>query len=74
MPLPDSSSESRVRTISGRRGLEGWIRTGALLALRIEADGRALSPMDRLLMALKKEDRKTGEIGEKRDRRGKRSD
>lgn len=64
MPLPDSSSESRVRTISGRRGLEGWIRTGALLALRIEADGRALSPMDRLLMALKKEDKDRRDRGE----------
>lgn len=33
--LPESSSERGVRTISGKKGLEVWIRTGALLALRI---------------------------------------
>lgn len=58
--LPESSSERGVRTISGKKGLEVWIRTGALLALRIYADGRAHSPMDRLLMALKKEKKEVG--------------
>lgn len=48
--LPDSSSERGVRTISGKKGLKYGSEQEHLLALRT-ADGRAHSPMDRLLMA-----------------------
>lgn len=46
--VPDSSSARGVRTESGRRGCTGWISTGALLALRINAADNRLSPVERL--------------------------
>lgn len=40
-----------MRTESGRRECTGWIRTGALLALRIKAEDSRLSPVEQLRRA-----------------------
>jgi hypothetical protein len=59
-----------VRTESDRRGWRGWIRTGALLALRIKAWDRKLSPVEQLRRAEGRTDAtQRGERREEKERK-----